>query len=182
MDGKLGPLTDKHVTIRLMLEEFQFGRALLREYEANPDLPSGHVGIRFLRNALVDSIVTKFLSYGEGWLERELDGLDWKLERSAVRAVLASPIGKTTLAKTLQRSRNKLLAHGERLDVAALIIEHEEESGLAHEEIAAVVPELLDELFDRVEDLARGMDRIAKQAVDANATTGVRPVDPAAGP
>ena len=47
MGGKIEPITDKHVTIRLMLEEFQFGRALLTEFERRPDVPSGHVALRF---------------------------------------------------------------------------------------------------------------------------------------
>lgn len=144
-----------------MLEEFQFGRARLADALADPAIPSGHVSIRFYQGALVDSVVSKFLLYGAGWVEKALDGFGVNSEIGAIRTALALPVGRTNLGEVLKDARNKLLSHGVDLDIAEHIRRHENATGLSNEELAKVVPGAIEILFDRVEDLAHGMDRVA---------------------
>lgn len=157
--------TTEHVTVRLMLEEFQYGRARLTEIHADQAIPSGHVSVRFYRSALIDSVVSKFLLYGNGWIEKALAGFGVDAEIAAVRAALAQPLGKSTLGEVLKDSRNKLISHGVELDIAEHIRRHENATGLSNEELARLVPEAIEVLFDRVEELAHGMDRVAAVAL-----------------
>ncbi len=157
--------TVEHHTTRLMLEEFEYGRSRLSVLEADERYPSGHVALRFYRNALVDSVVSKFVLYGNGWVEESLVGFGVDPEIAVVREALAFPVGKSTLREVLKNSRNKLLSHGVELDIERHIQRHEDATGLSNEELSRVVPDAMDTLFDRVEALARGMDRVVAAVV-----------------